>query len=310
MSTNLILVTGSSGLIGSSIVQSFRSLGISISPIDLKAENKLEFVDIRDAARIRQLIQKCDGIIHLAAISRVAEAERDPAICHTTNIIGLRNVIDAALSASNPPWLIFASSREVYGQPETLPVDEGHPCQPISVYGQSKAEGERLVEVARKSGLNAISVRLANVYGSETDHPERVIPSFIRAATIGRPLQIHGSKRVFDFTHVDDVTSGILAIVRLMQARECLPPQLQLVSGIPVTLGELANSIIKLSGSRSSVLTAEYKDFEVSNFVGDGTRAKALLGWSPTVSLEVGLSQLIQEFRENLTFIQPAVRIA
>lgn len=294
-----VLVTGSSGLVGSALVSALISRGFEVCCLDLRALAEAQG-DVCDRERLRGPVSSVDGVVHLAAVSRVGAAERNPELCWATNVGGLRNVLELAAEASRSPWVIFASSREVYGHPERLPVTEDFPLRPVNVYGHSKAMGERLVEDARRAGLRACIVRLSNVYGSAKDHEDRVIPAFMRAAAAGRELRIDGAHRVFDFTHVDDVTRGILALIELLGAGKAAPPPIQLVSGKPTTLGELAQLVVNLYQSRSAIREAPPRTFDVSGFIGAPLRAKQLLGWVPRVQLEEGLTRLVGEFRREL----------
>src|SRR5207253_948512 len=99
----------------------------------------------------------------------------DPAGCDATNIDGTANVLAAAASASSRPWVLFASSRVVYGEPRELPVREDAPLAALNTYGRSKVRGEQLVLAARGDGLVTGILRFANVYGPGPDHPDRVI---------------------------------------------------------------------------------------------------------------------------------------
>src|SRR5690606_3758971 len=107
--------------------------------------------DVRDRDRVREVVAEVDGVVHAAAISRVIWGEQEPALCWATNVAGLRNVLEMAAASARAPWVIFASSREVYGQADHLPVTEDCPLRPVNVYGRSKVEGERLVEEARSA---------------------------------------------------------------------------------------------------------------------------------------------------------------
>lgn len=206
-------------------------------------------------------------------------------------------MLDAAMQSACAPWLIFASSREVYGQPESLPVTEDAPLRPVNVYGHSKLEGERLVAEARRAGLRACTIRLSNVFGSTDDHADRVVPAFARAAAIGAELRVDGLNHTFDFTHVDDVTRGIVALVKLLGRGDSPPPPIHFVSRQPTTLGQLATLSAHLVQAGSCIRPAAPRDFDVSSFYGDPSRARALLGWQPMIGLEEGLARLIQEFR-------------
>ena len=184
-----------------------------------------------DAGDVARLVADCDGVIHLAAVSRVIWGERDPELCWATNVDGLRNVLDVAHRQPRKPWMIFASSREVYGQPSVLPASEETPREPVNVYGRSKVMGEELIEAARLDGLRASVIRLSNVYGSTTDHADRVVPAFARAAVLGHSLRVEGAEHTFDFTHISDVAQGIVALVSRLDDGQCAPPPIHFTYG-------------------------------------------------------------------------------
>jgi nucleoside-diphosphate-sugar epimerase len=203
------------------------------------------------------------------------------------------------VQSARKPWLIFASSREVYGQPDVLPANEDSPLRPVNIYGSSKVEGERLVTEAQRAGLRACIIRLSNVFGSTTDHADRVVPAFARAAAFGAEMRVDGLDHTFDFTHLDDVTRGIVALIELLGSTESPPPPIHFVSGRPTTLGELAILAARIGQSGSVARSAPPRDFDVARFFGDPSRAKSLLGWQPLVGLEDGLARLIQAFRDT-----------
>lgn len=293
-----ILITGSSGLVGSALLPVFESRGDDVECLDVRASGAARG-DVRDGERVRRAVLRCDGVVHLAAISRVVWGQRDPTLCWSTNVDGLRNVLDAAASSPQRPWVLFASSREVYGQPDTLPVDEDFPVRPVNVYGRSKVAGEELIVAARRDGIRACTVRLSNVFGATTDHADRVIPAFARAAVAGEPLRVEGAGHVFDFTHTDDVARGIGTLADLLRSGESAPPPIHLATGTPTTLGELAATVQRIAGSSSTICHATPRDFDVTRFVGSPARAEALLGWRPRVGLEEGLTRLIHDLRRS-----------
>lgn len=293
---NRILITGSSGLVGSALVRELGIRGVEVVRLDNRASGPANG-DVRDCERLRHAFAGVDGVVHLAAVSRVIWGEQDPELCWSTNVTGLRNVLDLALRSPTTPWVIFASSREIYGQPDRLPATEDCPARPVNVYGRSKVEGERLVAAAQRDGLRACTIRLSNVFGSTSDHADRVVPAFARAAVLGRELRIDGADHTFDFTHIDDVTRGIIALTELLDSSAIVPPPIHFVSGTPTTLGELATLAIRLAGTDSPIRHAAPREFDVARFFGSPARAKALLGWEPRVALEDGLAQLIRAFR-------------
>ena len=205
-------------------------------------------------------------------------------------------MLEAAGQLAVKPWVIFASSREVYGQPELLPADEETPLRPVNVYARTKVAGEQLIAEAQHRGLRACVIRLSNVYGSTQDHPDRVVPAFARAALLGQPLRIDGCDHTFDFTHISDVVQGIAALVELLDRGAAPPPPIHFVSGVPTTLGELATLAIDIAQSDSTVTHAPPRDFDVAKFHGCPGRAQSLLGWSPRTSLRQGLAALINDF--------------
>lgn len=296
MSEQRILITGSAGLIGSGVARELVHRGIEIQSLDI-AEDHDGYGDVRDRVRVDAAIARCDGVVHLAAVSRVIWGEDDPALCRDTNINGTKNVLDAALRARRRPWVIFASSREVYGQPETLPANESCPLHPVNVYGETKIAGERLVAAAVDSGVRACIVRLSNVFGTTEDHADRVVPAFARQASRGEDLRVDGAGHTFDFTHVDDVARGLASLMDLLADGGIPPPPIHFVTGRPTTLGQLADRAIEIAGTGSMVRHAPPRSFDVARFYGDNTRARRLLGWSPRVELEAGLARLIADFR-------------
>lgn len=289
-------MTGSVGVIGGALRVALQSEGIEVVGFDLRASGA-EKGDVRDRTALEMAAEGCTGVIHLAAVSRVVWGERDPEACWATNVNGTRNVIDAALNRVERPWLVFASSREVYGEPEALPVTEDTPLRPVNVYGRSKAEGEELVTGARDQGLRAGILRFSNVYGSPSDHADRVVPAFARGAVQGGRLRVDGGASTFDFAHLDDTVRGIVALVRLLASGADVPPPVHLVTGVATTLSELAHLAVELAATTATLEEAPARDYHVSRFTGDPSRARALLGWSPRVALRDGLARLIADLR-------------
>lgn len=292
-----ILVTGSAGLVGAALRLALVDAGHRVVGFDLRAVGT-EIGDVRDRFQVDAAMRGCDGVVHLAGVSRIVWAERDPQLCWDTNVRGLATVLAGAEQQAVPPWLVFASSREVYGEAERLPVTECAPLRPVNVYANSKVEGEALVTQATERGLRTAIVRLSNVYGRTADHADRVIPAFARAAAFGETMRVEGCDNVFDFTHVEDVVRGLLRVI------DCLAPDLapalppvHLVTGQARSLGQLAALANSLGGGLARVVSAPPRRFDVGKFCGCGMRARALLGWAPRITLAAGLARLISDFR-------------
>lgn len=294
-----VLITGSSGLIGRALVARLREQGHGVRLLDVNERDESQG-DIRDGLRVGEAVEGCDGVIHLAALSRVVWGEKQPALCHAVNVGGVQRVLEAALAAPLRPWVIFASSREVYGQPKASLVTETAPLRPVSVYGRTKVEGEAWVERAREAGLRASILRLSNVYGSPRDHADRVVPAFARAALLGTPLRVEGPDHAFDFTHVEDVARGIGHLADLLADEAQAPPPIQLTTGVSTRLIDLAEMLIQHAGSASPIHFAPPRTYGVERFCGSRERAQDILGWSPQIPLSQGLSALLHAFAVHL----------
>lgn len=294
-----ILLTGSRGLIGSTLAPKLSEAGYDIRQFDIRAEQAAHRGDVLDRHAVHEAARGCCGIIHLAAVSRVVWGERDPELCMGTNVDGTNNVIGAALGAPARPWILLASSREVYGQPEHLPANEDTPFRPMNVYARSKVEAEGALVDARDAGVRTAIVRFSNVYGSTADHADRVVPAFAQAAAQGTTIRLEGAEHTFDFTHVDDVARGVLRIVGLLESGESRLPAIHLVTGIPTTLSELAQLAMEAGGNALPVEHAPARSYDVARFYGDPCRAEALLSWRPRVALRAGVSRLVNDYRAS-----------
>lgn len=296
MPTGSILITGSAGLIGRAVGERLAARGVDVIGIDLRAAKPDRRIDVRDGERLGRLVAGASGVVHLAAVSRVIDGERDPDRCWTTNVTATRQLLEAALAAPLRPWVIYASSREVYGQQETLPVGEDAPFLPMNAYAHTKVTAEGLVGKAREAGLPAAIIRFSNVYGRVEDYPDRVAPAFAAAAAEGGRLRVDGSGHGFDFTHIDDVGEAVVLVIEVLAAGERLPP-LHLVSGRRTTLGELAALAVSHGRPGCRIVEAPPRSFDVRDFYGDPRRAEAVIGWRATTAVEDGIPRLVADFR-------------
>lgn len=301
-----ILITGSKGLIGLALKQAMQLLHIDAVGMDIRL-NKCdpEYGDILNERALESFVDKVDGIVHLAAVSRVIDGERNPDLCWLTNVEGTQNVVNAALLSDKKPWILYASSREVYGHSKELPVVESTPLVPVNIYGRSKLAAEEIIENASCRGLTTGIVRFSNVYGSVHDHGDRVIPAFCRASAQGTTIRVEGSGNVFDFTYLEDVIQGILAIIRLLsQDRQSISP-IHLTSGIPMSLGDVAKIAQKASHYSIQIVEGIPRSFDVSQFWGDPSRARDILNWKACVTIQEGMHRLINQYRicERLLYV-------
>jgi UDP-glucose 4-epimerase len=295
-----ILITGSKGLIGKPLIRLLEKAGVTVNQFDIKfPKEHIFFGDILDTDALRYAVKDCDGIVHLAAVSRVVWGEQNPNLCTLTNVSGTQQVLQAAYNASKKPWVLFSSSREVYGQQKHLPVKITAPYQPMNVYARSKVAAEKAVLQARKLGLQTAIVRYSNVYGSVFDHETRVVPAFCRASVMGNVLKVEGNNNTFDFTHLEDTVNGTINIIsKLINGVEDLPP-LHLTTGVPTTLGELAQMACKANENKSAIIEAVPRSFDVAAFYGDVIQTKKLIDWSAKISIKDGVSSLVKEFKNH-----------
>ena len=255
--------------------------------------------DVRDYSAIKKAVEGKDAVFHFGAVSRVAWGQEDPFTCWMTNQLGTLNLLEACKKSETRPVLFYASSREVYGEPLYLPVDESHPKRPISVYCMSKLSAEKAcMSYSRGLGnvgsVDHIVFRFSNVYGSERDLPERVIPKFMSKALRGDDITLYGGGQILDFTFLDDTISGILKAYAACfdGGPNLFGEDFHFVTGRGVSVSDLATMIIEMVGSSSKIITSGSNTFEVRRFVGNPEKARRILGYESKVRLEDGLKIL------------------
>lgn len=297
-----ILVTGSSGLIGSATSSILQDQGFDVVSMDVRhSQNSGKppfFGNILDGDELSRATSGVEGVIHLAAVSRVMTAQTDPELCLRVNVDGLTILIEKLKQQPHPPWIIYASSREVYGEPRYLPVNEEHPLYPINVYGRSKKIAENLLAEAVKAGITSIIFRFSNVYGSVCDYPTRVIPAFLTRVIEGTPLRVDSPDLTFDFTHVKDVAAAIFRVVNGMVAGEFSGVDIfNLCPGKGTSLAELIVLLREISGKRITTMQGEPRNYDVTRYVGDCARIEARLGYHCQIQLKQGLELMYNDYQ-------------
>jgi UDP-glucose 4-epimerase len=222
-----------------------------------------------------------DGIglvYHLAAQANVLGAVADIDYSFTTNVAGTFEVLSAAREC-RVRRVVFASSREVYGEAPALPVPESAPINPGNAYGASKAAGELYCRVFMESGMEVVVFRLANVYGP--GDAGRVIPLFVANALSGRPLVIYGEKKILDFVWIGDVVDSLVIASDAPVAGQTI----NIGSGEGTGLADLARRVLQLTGSRSAIEFAGARKAETDRFVADIRLAESLLNYRPSTAL-------------------------
>lgn len=289
-----ILVTGSAGLIGSAVAKRLREKRNEVIDCDIRfIDNPLSFF----SDEIKPIVKECDGIIHLAAISRVIHGQQYPNLCEQVNIKGIKKFLEIYKNLSHKPWLIYGSSREVYGEQELLPVSEDANFNPVNRYAEGKVIIENIVSDLKTIGFNTAILRFSNVYGGLLDHNDRVVPAFCINAIKNKTIRIDGRKCVFDFTYIDDVVDGILLTVDKMLNSLQIDSAIHFTGCRGCTLEELANIILNITSSKSLIDYKPPRNFDVSRFYGDFSKAQRVLGWKPKHSLEEGIEKFISDIQ-------------
>jgi UDP-glucose 4-epimerase len=292
-----ILVTGSAGFIGSALREYLEAKDIKVVSYDIKDAPDY---DVRNINNLRNLIKDVEGIIHLAAVSRVITAQQQPHECISTNIGGTSNLLELARTRNGTlPWIIFGSSREVFGEPEIFPVTEKSPRIPINIYGLSKITGEHLCETYTKYyNLKIRILRFSNVYTGVNDHLDRVIPKFILQALKDEDLYINGSgEERFDFTYISDVIKGIWGCFEEIRTSKSPLDDFNLSIGTPVSLKILAEIIVEKTNSNSKIMFNPSRDYDVNHFYASPKKAIERLGFEPSVSIDKGIDLAIKDLK-------------
>ena len=243
--------------------------------------------DVRNPELVAETLRGADVVYHLAAQSTVIGVADDPDYSFSTNVLGTFNVLRAAARES-VRRLVFASSRDVYGEQIELPVDEFQPLLAINFYGASKVMGEAYCRAFRRAyGLNTVVLRLANAYGPR-DYG-RVIPLFVDQAIAGQDLIVYGGKQVLDFVWVGQVVE---ALVRASDLESAAPP-INIGSGTGTRIIDLARRIRLMTGSRSRIELVPARAVEVVQYVARVERMRQVLRLEPTVDPLANLTDLI-----------------
>lgn len=296
-----VLITGSSGTVGTALALHMKKAGYQVLPLDIKAsiwDSRLDHHTIRHDLRCPlakgTIRTKPDVIVHLAANARVHDSVINPKLAFD-NYLMTYNVLEYARTAGIRR-LVFSSSREIYGESKmTNPVRrEGSTFVEFmkSPYTASKFGSEALLHAYRECyPINPVIVRLSNVYG-RYDVSERVVPLFTYYAVRHRDITVFGREKRLDFTYIDDCVDGLARIVARYD--KVAGTTFNISRGKGERLVELAQMIVEQTGSRSRVGVSTKRVGEISSFVGDIRMARKLLGFDPKVDLKVGLAKTLE----------------
>lgn len=310
-----VVVTGGAGNIGSHIVDAAIAAGArEVVALDALVrgvpENlagalatgkaSLREIDIRDREAVAASIDGADVVFHQAALrwTRCQEAPRE---CQEVMVDGTFNVLEAA-AAAKAKRVVLASSAVVYGEPEALPMHEDQPLNGTTFYGSMKVANEQLARAfAHLHGLPTTTLRYFNVYGPRMDVRSRFVEVMVRWLNLideGKPLTLFGDgSSSVDFVYVDDVARANL----LACASEAPAAIVNVCSGVETRMRDLAALLLRLTGSSVGMEFKPQPEGALpARRVGDPRRARELLGFEATTTLEDGVRRLIEWRREVL----------
>jgi UDP-glucuronate 4-epimerase len=305
-----ILVTGSSGQIGTNLGLNLLAAGHEVLGIDKRPNTftdaiDTEKVDLVALGRGEQTWEppwQPDCIVHLAAWAKVHQLVREPEKA-LENVEMAFAALEIARASGSP--IVFGSSREVYGDIHRHITDEAMADFVVaeSPYSASKIAGEAFFySYARCYGIRHLVFRFSNVYGrydNDLDRMERVIPLFVREIDAGRPIVAYGRNKMFDFTYIDDCVRGVAAGVSALVAGTVENETINLAYGQGQTLHDLINLIEVAVDKEANVRYESPLAGEVTRYVADISKARDLLEYAPEVPLTLGIRKYVAWCRET-----------
>ncbi len=299
------LVTGGAGFIGSHIAERLVRKGWEVKLLDDLSSGNLgnigavfdsvEFIEgsISDKKSVQKAVSGVDYVFHEAALVSVVESISNPEKTHGINVEGTRNVLEAALE-EKVKRVMFASSAAIYGDADP-PITEEFAMKPLSPYGESKVEGEKLMKEFNAKGLETVCLRYFNVYGPRQDPDSQysgVITRFIGKMLKKESPTIYGDgDQSRDFIYVDDVVNAnLMASVKEGISGESF----NIGSGIPLTINQLEGLVSELTGHDIDPIYEEKREGDIYDSYADVTKALKNICFKPLVPVEAGLGKTIE----------------
>lgn len=314
-----ILITGGVGFIGSNLARKLVNLGANVTLVDslipeyggnlfnihdIKNQVTLNITDVRDPFAMAYLVQGQDFLFNLAGQTSHLDSMNDPQTDLDINASAQLSILEACRKHNQNITIIFASTRQLYGKPEYLPVDENHPIRPVDVNGINKLAGEwyhLLYNNVHK--IRACALRLTNTYGPGMrvkDARQTFLGIWIRKLIEGKPIQVFGEgTQLRDFNYVDDVVDALLMVAGNDKANGEV---FNLGSSEYINLKDLAALLVELYQDGTYELIPfppERKIIDIGDYYSDYTKINQVIHWSPQVSLKEGLSKTLNYYRQN-----------
>ncbi len=315
-----VLITGGLGFIGSNLARRLVDLGARVTLVDSLIpeyggnrfniagyEGRLcvNIADVRDANAMRALVQGQDVLFNLAGQVSHIDSMNDPFTDLEINARSQLSILEACRYENPTVKVVYAGTRQQYGKPRYLPLDEDHLQAPTDVNGINKLAGEQYHIVYHTAyGLRTTSLRLTNTFGPRQlikHNRQGFIGWFVRQAVEGKEIQLYGDgSQLRDLTYVDDVVDAFLRAGMSDAVNGCV---YNLGGQAPISLRTLAGLIVEIAGQGTLRLTPwpeERKKIDIGDVYSSYARIEQELGWRPTTSLRAGLEKTLAYYRENL----------
>lgn len=314
-----VLVTGGLGFIGSNLAHQLVALGAQVTLVDslvpdyggnpfnirgLEDRVHINIADVRDEHSMSYLVKRQDVIFNLAGQVSHIDSMENPYTDLEINVRAQLSLMEACRRHNRDAKVVYTSTRQIYGKPAYLPVDENHPIRPTDVNGINKLCGEMYhILYNNVYGIRTVALRLTNTYGPRQllKHARQgFIGWFIRLMVEGKEIQLFGDgSQVRDFNYVDDVVEALL-LAAFSDAGN--GEVFNLGGDEPTSLKHLVELLIELNGGGSYRLVPfppEKKSIDIGDFYGDYTKIKERLGWQPKIKLREGLQKTLAYYKEN-----------
>jgi UDP-glucose 4-epimerase len=313
-----VLITGGLGFIGSNLARRLVSEGARVTVVDslipeyggnlaniagLEHRIRVNVSDVRDEPSMRHLVRGADYLFNLAGQTSHLDSMRDPFTDLEINCRAQLSILEVCRQHNPELKIIYAGTRQIYGRPEYLPVDERHLSRPTDVNGINKLAGEWYhVLYHQVYGLRACSLRLTNTFGPRMrikDARQTFVGIWIRRLVEGEPFEVWDGDQLRDLTYVDDTVEALLLAAR----SEAVNGGVFNLGGPCCTLRDLADLLVRLHGRGGYELRGfpdEARKIDIGSYYADDSLFRSTCGWEPRVSLPEGLSRTLAYYSQHL----------
>jgi UDP-glucose 4-epimerase len=314
-----VLITGGLGFIGSNLAHRLLDLGASVTTVDslvpeyggnlfniadIESRMRVNISDVRDQHSMRYLIQGQDYLFNLAGQTSHMDSMQDPYTDLEINCRSQLSILEACRHYNKDIKIVFASTRQIYGKPDYVPVDEKHLLRPVDVNGINKMAGEWYhILYNNVYGVRACALRLTNTIGPRMrikDARQTFLGIWIKLLLEGKVFEVWGGEQLRDFTYVDDAVAAFL----LAAASENANGQVfNLGCERVISLRDLADLLVEVNGGGRYELRpfpSDRKRIDIGDYFADFGRIRSVLNWEPQVPLRDALARTVDFYRDNL----------